>query len=68
MSDKCRCHPRDDDSGHCIGTPKPEPVYGMCTTCGSVEVALNRMTNTRDLSHVGESSHYPTGYGCEVCS
>ena len=45
-----------------------EPTYGMCTGCGSVEVALNRVTGYRDLSSMGESSRYPTGYGCEVCS
>ncbi|WP_370246926.1 hypothetical protein [Nocardioides sp.] len=44
------------------------PVYGMCTACGSVEVALNKQTGTRDLSGIGESPEYPTGYGCEVCS
>lgn len=47
---------------------KREPVYGMCTGCGSVEVALHRATGTRDLSYMGESSRYPTGYGCEVCA
>ena len=46
----------------------PEPVYGMCTACGAVEVELNRATGTRDLSGMGESAKYPTGYGCEVCS
>ena len=45
-----------------------QPTYGMCTACGSVEVALNRVTGTRDLSGMGESPRYPTGYGCEVCS
>jgi hypothetical protein len=45
-----------------------EPTYGMCTACGSVEVALDAVTGFRDLSHIGESSRYPTGYGCEVCS
>lgn len=44
------------------------PVYGMCTACGSVEVALDQATGTRDLSAIGESATYPTGYGCEVCS
>ena len=44
------------------------PVYGMCTHCGSVEVALGVVTGTRDLSYMGESSEYPIGYGCEVCS
>ena len=46
----------------------PDPTYGLCTACRSVEVALNRPTGTRDLSHMGESDKYPTGYGCEVCS
>lgn len=45
-----------------------EPVYGMCTACGAVEVALNRVTGTRNLAAVGESAAYPTGYGCEVCA
>lgn len=44
------------------------PVYGMCTACGSVEVELRHATGTRDLSDIGESAAYPTGYGCEVCS
>lgn len=43
-------------------------VYGMCLHCGSVEVALNRITGTRDLSDIGESDTYPTGCGCELCS
>lgn len=43
-------------------------TYGMCTACGSVEVALNQVTGTRDLSSIGESADYPTGFGCEVCS
>lgn len=45
-----------------------EPTYGKCTACGSVEVALLRATGVCDLSHIGESDRYPTGYGCEVCS
>lgn len=45
-----------------------EVVYGLCTACGSAEVALVRATGERDLSDIGESPHYPTGYGCEVCS
>lgn len=43
-------------------------TYGMCTACGSVEVQLVTVTGARDLSDVGESASYPTGYGCEVCS
>lgn len=43
-------------------------TYGMCIACGSVEVALVKATGTRDLSDIGESATYPTGYGCEVCS
>lgn len=43
-------------------------VYGYCTACHSVEVALNKATGTYDLSYMGESDAYPTGYGCEVCS
>lgn len=45
-----------------------EPTYGLCTACGSVEVALNRATGIRDLSGIGESATYPTGHGCEVCA
>lgn len=51
-----------------LGTRVTPPVYGMCTACGSVEVALVKKTGTRDLSDIGESAHYPTGYGCEACS
>lgn len=43
------------------------PTFGLCTSCGSVEVALDHPTGTRDLSGIGESASYPTGYGCEVC-
>lgn len=43
-------------------------VYGMCTACGSIEVALVKATGTRDFSGIGEHHAYPTGYGCEVCS
>lgn len=52
-------------------SPKPEkvtPTYGLCLACRSVEVELNNATGTRDLSYMGESSAYPTGYGCEACS
>lgn len=45
-----------------------ETVYGMCLACGSIEVALNKATGTRDFSSIGEHHAYPTGYGCEVCS
>lgn len=48
-----------------IGGTEP---WGMCTACGSVEVILNAVTGVRDLSGIGESAEYPTGYGCEVCS
>lgn len=41
---------------------------GMCLACGSVEVALIRVTGTRDLSDIGEHPEYPFGYGCEVCA
>lgn len=44
------------------------PVYGMCTACKAIEVALNEQQGTRDFSDIGESAHYPTGYGCELCS
>lgn len=45
-----------------------ETVYGMCTACGAVEVALIAATGTRNLSSIGENHAYPTGYGCEMCS
>jgi len=48
--------------------PDAPIVYGMCTACGSVEVALDKPTGTRNLSHIGESANYPVGYGCVVCS
>ena len=52
--------------GHAIR--RPEPTCGLCKACGSVEVELVRTDGNRDLSHMGESDKYPTGYGCEVCS
>lgn len=57
----------------CPATVSPDPhddtpTYGLCTACGSVEVALTNPTATRDLSAIGEHYAYPTGYGCEVCS
>jgi hypothetical protein len=45
----------------------PTPTYGQCTHCGALEVALNSVTHYRDLSAIGESSRYPSGYGCELC-
>lgn len=42
--------------------------YGLCLHCQSIEVALNRVTGTRDMSSIGESDTYPTGYGCELCA
>jgi hypothetical protein len=42
--------------------------YGKCLSCGSVEVELVEVTCHFDLSDIGESDHYPAGYGCEVCS
>lgn len=42
-------------------------VAGKCTACGSVEVLLDAVAGTTDLSSIGESATYPTGYGCEVC-
>lgn len=47
---------------------RPAPTYGACLACGAVEVALITVTGQRDLSDMGESSTYPVGYGCEVCS
>lgn len=46
----------------------PSPKVGRCIACGSVEVMLDDATSTVDLSAIGESATYPTGYGCEVCS
>jgi len=46
---------------------EPTRVIGMCTACGAIETYLNRATGTRDFSSIGESSAYPTGYGCELC-
>ena len=43
-------------------------VYGLCTACRSVEVALIEQAGTRDLSSIGEHPEYPIGYGCELCS
>lgn len=51
-----------------MSTTEQKQTYGMCTGCGSVEVALVKATGTRDLSGIGESSEYPTGHGCEVCA
>lgn len=45
----------------------PEPTYGMCLSCGAVEVRLVNVTGTRDLSAIGEHPEYPVGRGCEVC-
>ena len=45
-----------------------DATYGMCLACRSVEVVLNRVIGTRDLSNIGESEAYPVGYGCEVCA
>jgi hypothetical protein len=44
-----------------------EQVYGMCLSCRSIEVALDKVIGTRDFSDIGEASNYPVGYGCEVC-
>ena len=52
--------------GHAIR--RPMPTYGLCTACGAVEVELVKANGARDLSHTGESSTYPTGYGCECCA
>jgi hypothetical protein len=54
-------------ASHMSRVHKP-PVYGMCTACGAIEVALNAATGTRDFSSIGESAEYPTGHGCEVCA
>lgn len=64
-----------DEHGHdcalhtCWRTEKAAaPVSGMCTHCGAIEVTLVKATGVRDFSAIGESSQYPTGYGCELCS
>lgn len=45
------------------------PIYGMCTSCGAVEVELvYGAYGTRDLSYMGEHPKYPVGHGCEVCA
>jgi hypothetical protein len=41
---------------------------GMCLACRSIEVELNEVIGIRDFSDIGESSAYPVGHGCEVCS
>lgn len=50
------------------GWTPPEQTYGKCGLCGCVEVALNKVAGFVDLSDIGESSRYPLGYGCELCS
>lgn len=53
---------------HAASLTSPRPrVYGMCLCCGSVEVELVTVTGTRDLSAMGESARYPTGFGCMAC-
>ena len=42
-------------------------VYGQCTACGAIEVALTNPAGTVDYSDIGECAEYPTGYGCELC-
>lgn len=46
----------------------PEPVYGKCRACGACEVEIYGPYGSTDLSSIGESATYPTGYGCEACS
>ena len=57
----------DEKVNRFSGDARPK-VYGMCTHCGAVEVELNTVTGIRDLSELGESPTYSTGFGCEVCS
>lgn len=47
---------------------EPKPTWGMCTSCGAIEVELNNVTGYRDLSYMGEDPNYPVGSGCEVCN
>lgn len=44
------------------------PTIGLCTACGSLEVALTHVIGHLDFVAIGERGDYPTGYGCEVCS
>jgi hypothetical protein len=44
------------------------PLYGQCTYCGAIEVELKSYSGTKDYSAIGESSRYPIGFGCELCS
>ena len=64
----CSCTSDMECPHDCPCAEESGRVYGMCTCCGSVEVALDCATGFRDLSSIGESDRYPTGYGCEVCS
>ena len=63
------------DGGRGVAYPHPDcelhgrpKHYGKCLSCGSVEIELNSVSCHLDLSDIGESDHYPAGYGCEVCS
>ena len=50
------------------GVDESPITYGMCLSCRSIEVALDKVIGTRDFSDIGESAVYPVGYGCEVCA
>jgi hypothetical protein len=54
------------DNARFIG--RTAPTYGLCLTCGALEVRLDAVTGHRDYSSIGEPSRYPTGHGCELCS
>ena len=62
------CGTIEGEGGSVTTTNAEVRVYGMCAACGSVEVALDSPTGTRDFSMIGEPAEYPVGYGCEVCS
>jgi membrane protease subunit (stomatin/prohibitin family) len=47
---------------------KSAPAYGACLNCGCIEVRLVTVIGYRDLSDMGESSTYPVGDTCEMCS
>lgn len=44
------------------------PIHGQCTGCGAVEVLLDIVVGTQDLTFMGEDPKYPFGPTCEVCS
>lgn len=48
--------------------PVQAAANGHCLACGALEVRLTgKVLRRMDLSSIGESAAYPTGYGCELC-